>query len=78
MTTSWALATQGRLAEAVRVHTVGTALAALALGASVTLLAVAARGRWITRRINDSAVAAIALAGVGVVLLEWLVRLAQG
>ena len=78
MTTSWALAAQGRLAEALRVHTSGTMLAGLSVAASVTALAVAVRGRWFAWQTSDTAMAVFGLAAIALVIVEWILRLARG
>jgi hypothetical protein len=75
MTTSWALATRGRLADAARTHATGTLLAGAALVAGLGAVVVAARGR-VAWRPGETLVAVVAVAFVGLVLCEWIVRLA--
>jgi hypothetical protein len=78
MTTSWALATHGQLAEALRVHTSGTLLAALSVGVSVMALVLAVRGRWFAWQVHDTAIAVIGLVAMAVVIGEWIWRLTRG
>lgn len=78
MTTSWSLATHARVVEALRTHVAGTLLAALAAVTSATALAAAARGRLPAWLPGENAVVAGTLVMVGLVLLEWMLRLAQG
>jgi hypothetical protein len=76
MTTSWSLAVQGRLAEALRVHVSGTVLAVVAAGVSVLALAVAVRGRWFAWQMSDTAMAVCGLTTIALVIVEWIWRLA--
>ena len=75
MTTSWALATHGRLADAVRTHATGTLLAFAALVVGLASTVVAARGRRLAWQGDDTIAAVLAVALVGLVLCEWIVRL---
>lgn len=78
MTTSWAYATHGDLARAVRVHTTGTLLAGLAGIGGLLLLAEAAAGRALATW-RGTIWGPAATAGLGIaVLLEWVVRLSVG
>ncbi len=78
MTTSWALATHGRLAEALRVHASGTLLAAASAVASVGAMIVAARGRWFAWHASDTAMTVVGLVAIALVIAEWMLRLARG
>ena len=75
MTTAWALATRGRLADAVRTHVAGTllALGALVVGLAATI--VAARGRRLAWQPAETTVAGLAVLLAGLVLFEWMIRL---
>lgn len=75
MTTSWALATQGRLADALRTHVAGTllALGALMVGLGATI--TAARGRRLAWQPTETTAAGLAIVLVGLILFEWVLRL---
>jgi uncharacterized membrane protein len=75
MTTSWALAADGRFVEAVRAHATGTllALAALVVGLAATI--AAARGRRPAWQAGEATLAAAAVTLAGLVIGEWIVRL---
>lgn len=75
MTTSWALATHGRFVDAVRTHATGTLLAFTALVGGLASTIVAARGRRLAWQGGETIAAALAVALVGLVLCEWIVRL---
>jgi hypothetical protein len=75
MTTSWALATHGRLAAAFGTHATGTLLAAAALVGGLAATIVAARGKRLAWQPGETAAAAAALALAALVLCEWIVRL---
>jgi Protein of unknown function (DUF2752) len=75
MTTSWALATHGRLWDAVCVHVTGTLLAFAALVVGLGTTIVAARGRRLAWQPSETMVAAAAVVLAGLVLCEWIVRL---
>jgi hypothetical protein len=78
MTTSWALATRGRLVDAARAHVTGTLLAGAALAVAVGAALVAARGKRLAWPPGETTVAAAAVTLVGLVLCEWIVRLLAG
>jgi hypothetical protein len=78
MTTSWALATHGQLAAALSAHTVGTLLAGIAAVTSIVMLTIAIRGRRLAWPVTDKLAAAIGLSFVGLLLVEWIVRLKSG
>ena len=75
MTTSWALATKGRLTDALRTHVCGTLLAfgALVVGLGATI--TAARGRRLAWQPADTIVAGLAVVLAGLVICEWMIRL---
>jgi hypothetical protein len=75
MTTSWALATHGRLVDAVRTHATGTLLAFAALVVGLASTIVAARGRRLAWQGDETIAAGLAVALAGLVLCEWIVRL---
>lgn len=75
MTTSWCLATHGRLVDAVRTHATGTLLALAALVAGLVCVIVAARGKRLTWQPGETAIAAVSMAFVGIVICEWIVRM---
>ncbi len=75
MTTSWAYATHGQLAAALRTHASGTLLAlAAAIGAVVSLWA-AARGAWPLGQLGETGIVVIVALTAALVLGEWIVRL---
>jgi hypothetical protein len=78
MTTSWAYAVRGRLADALRAHVGGTLLALAAATSSVSALVVAARGRWLVRQPSEVAIISLVAVAVALVLGEWIVRLSSG
>ena len=75
MTTSWALATRGRLAAALRTHVAGTLLASVALVVGLGATITAAWGRRLAWQPAETTVAALAMVLVGLVLFEWIFRL---
>ncbi len=75
MTTSWALATRGHLADALRTHVAGTLLAFAALVVGLGAAITAARGRRLAWQPAETTVAALAVVLVGLVLFEWILRL---
>lgn len=75
MTTSWALATHGRLADALRTHIAGTVLAALALATSAGTLVVAVRGKRLSWQPGETVIVCLVAGMAGLVLVEWVVRL---
>lgn len=78
MTTSWALATHGRVWEALETHATGTllAIAALVVGLAATLVAVG--GRRLSWQPNENVLAGLAVIVAVLVLVEWTLRLAAG
>lgn len=75
MTTSWCLATHGRLADAAQTHASGTLLAIAALIVGLAAMIVAAQGKKLAWQPGDNT---LAIAGIGLALLvigEWIVRL---
>lgn len=78
MTTAWANLAQGRLTAALETHVVGTLLGGLDLTASVWLLLVACRGRWLGRVPNSTTGAWVATLLAVAMLVEWIVRLLAG
>jgi hypothetical protein len=75
MTTSWALATRGQLADALRTHVTGTLLALAALVVGLGAMITAARGRRLAWQPAERTVAVLAVALVGLDLFEWILRL---
>ena len=78
MTTSWALATRGRIVEAVRTHVTGTLLAVGSLVVGLGAVVVAASGRMLSWLPSQLMVAWMAAAVAGLILVEWILRLAKG
>lgn len=78
MTTSWALATHGRVWEAFEAHATGTllAIAALVVGLAATLVALG--GRRLSWQPNENVLAGLALIVAVLVLIEWTLRLTAG
>lgn len=74
MTTSWSLATQGQVVAALMTSASGTILAAVFAVASIWLLAVAIRGRWLVMAPTPLQVAIAAMAWLALVMVEWLAR----
>lgn len=75
MTTSWSLATHGRLADAARTHASGTLLALVALVVGLVCVIVAVQGKQLAWQPGETA---LAIGGVALALLvvgEWIVRL---
>lgn len=75
MTTAWAHVAHGQLVAAVAANTCGALLAVAAAVGGGWCLASAARGRWLVAAPSERAVAWGAVGLVGLVLLEWGVRL---
>jgi uncharacterized membrane protein len=75
MTTSWSLATQGRVVEAVETHAVGTLLAFAALVVGMTATVVAVRGRRLSWQPGDTTLAGLSVTLAALVVGEWIVRL---
>ncbi|HEV3136766.1 MAG TPA: DUF2752 domain-containing protein [Pirellulales bacterium] len=75
MTTAWANFVQGRPIAALQAHVAGTLLAVLALAASAAVLVVSVRGKKLAWQPGETAVAGLAMAMVGLILLEWTFRL---
>lgn len=78
MTTSWAYATHGQLAQALRTHVGGTLLAGAAALAGLAALAAAASGRWLLRVPSEVAILVLIALATAAMLGEWVVRLAAG
>ena len=78
MTTSWAHVTRGQPIAALRANVGGTLLAGLALVASPWLLVSGVRGRWIWRTPSEWTMAAVSLAVLLVMVVEWGCRLLAG
>ena len=78
MTTSWAYAARGQFVSAMQVHVVGTLLAGVAVVVALVALLVAVRGTWFRWQVTDRAAAALGLALVGALVVEWVVRLRGG
>ncbi len=76
MTTAWASVTHGQLREAWRANAVGALLAVAAVPAAAAALAMAARGKTWNWQPGEKAVAFAALACTGLMILEWMLRLA--
>ncbi|MBI3838884.1 MAG: DUF2752 domain-containing protein [Planctomycetia bacterium] len=75
MTTAWANFVQGRPIAALRAHAAGTLLAVVAVVASIAALVMAARGKKLAWQPGETATAGLAMALVGLILLEWTFRL---
>jgi len=75
MTTAWAHAVRGQVAEGLRANAGGVLLAALAAAAAPWLALSAARGRWLGPRPRINALAVLSVVWAAVVLVEWIVRL---
>jgi Protein of unknown function (DUF2752) len=75
MTTSWALATRGHLADALRTHVAGTLLAVTALVVGLGATITAARGRRLAWQPGDTTLAVLGVVLVGLILVEWIFRL---
>lgn len=75
MTTAWSHMMHGRPDRAARVNLGGTLLAVLALVAGPWSLACGLRGNWLGYAPTDGQLLAIALGLLGVVAIEWPVRL---
>ena len=78
MTTSWAHLTHGRVQQALQASASGSLLSCLALLGGGHLLVSAATGRWLTRWKNENTGAVLAATVGGLVLIEWMIRLAAG
>jgi hypothetical protein len=74
MTTAWANATHGRLADALRANASGTLLAGVALVVAAWALIVAVRGKTLAWHPGETAIAGLAVSLTGLVLCEWAVR----
>jgi hypothetical protein len=75
MTTAWSNVMHGRPEVAVRSSVCGTILAVMAAVIGTWCLATAARGQWSFGWIKDMTAGWLALAMVGLILLEWGLRL---
>ncbi len=75
MTTSWAYATRGQMADALRAHVGGTLLAVAAAIAAATTLAAALRGKPTARMPSETAIISLVAVGTALLLAEWIVRL---
>jgi hypothetical protein len=75
MTTAWSNVMHGRPDAAVRASVSGTILAVVAALAGTWCLATAASGRWSFGSIRDVTTVWLVLAMVGLILLEWGLRL---
>jgi hypothetical protein len=76
MTTSWAYLTHGRVGQAIQASASGSLLACISFVGGGFLLASALRGRWLWSSQSENAGAILAAAFGGLVLAEWLIRLA--
>jgi Protein of unknown function (DUF2752) len=74
MTTSWSLFTHGQIIAALMTSAGGTILAAVCAIASIWFLVTAYRSRWFIIEPKPLPVAIAALAWIGFVMAEWLVR----
>lgn len=75
MTTSWALATQGRLGAALATNSAGVVLAAIALVGGAASIVFAIRGAWPSRLSAPTMLAAM-LTLIAIVVTDWMIRLA--
>ena len=75
MTTAWANFVQGRPIAALQAHVAGTLLAVVALVASGTALTVSVSGKKLAWQPGETAVAGLAIAVAGLILVEWTFRL---
>jgi hypothetical protein len=75
MTTSWAYFVHGQPLEALKTHASGTLLAVAATVGAALTLGVAIRGQKIVWRDSETALVAVSLTLVGLILLEWVLRL---
>jgi hypothetical protein len=78
MTTAWSNVMHGRPAAALRASAGGTLLAVLAMVGGIGALATAASGRSLVRPPGDSLKVTAGLMLVGLILAEWVMRLAAG
>lgn len=78
MTTSWAYVTHGQWANALKTHVAGTLLAPVAAVVSVAAIALAARGRTWSWRVNENVVVGVVVAATGLIVCEWIVRVMAG
>jgi hypothetical protein len=74
MTTSWALATHGRLLAAAQANSGGLLLALLAMVVGPWSLVSGLRGQWLWGPPGDRLLAAVAVTVVGVTVLDWIYR----
>lgn len=75
MTTSWALATHGRLLAAAQANSGGLLLALIAAAMGPWSLVSGLRGRWLWGQPSDRLLAASAVIVVVVTLADWGVRI---
>lgn len=75
MTTSWALATHGRLLAAAQANSGGLLLAMIAVTMGPWSLVSGLRGRWLGGPPSDRLLAVSAVLVVVVTLADWAVRL---
>jgi hypothetical protein len=75
MTTSWAFATHGRLADALRANASGTLLALVTVTVSAGAIGVAVRGKRLAWQPGETVIVGLATCLVGLVLVEWAFRL---
>jgi hypothetical protein len=75
MTTSWSHAVRGQLRDAARANAGGLLLAVLAAVTAAGALAMAASGRRWKLVTNFGVGVAVALAVLGVTLVDWIIKL---
>jgi hypothetical protein len=78
MTTSWAHATRGQFASALRAHVAGTLLAVAAMAGSAWALSVAASGKWLGGKPSEVLILTVGVVAAAAVSGEWIVRLVAG
>jgi len=75
MTTAWSNVMHGRFEAALKASVCGTILSLIAAVVGAWCLATAARGRWSFGALRDTTAGWLALAMIGLILLEWGLRL---
>jgi hypothetical protein len=75
MTTAWANFVQGRPVAALKTHVAGTALAVVAVATSAAAIVMSVRGKRLAWEPGETAVVAMAAGLVGLILVEWTIRL---